>query len=235
MSESAAQVRKLHRQQAAVAHFGSFALRESDLLKVLTEAARVCAECLSVPFSKVCRYREKENDLLIEAGHGWHSGVIGNGVSRADVTSPQGRAFITGRPSICNDLRDDNDFELPSFYAEHGIVSTIGVIIKGNDGQPYGVQSGMDSGWYDDWSNRSAEAQASILATARSGPSKSPSNASHLPPEGTEPVSPSSEGGQRENHPSAAKLHLFSNHRAAVSHLPQADEAHADRAKRPQY
>jgi two-component sensor histidine kinase len=139
MSESAAQVRKLLRQQAAVAHFGSFALRESDLLKVLTEAARVCAECLSVPFSKVCRYREKENDLLIEAGHGWHSGVIGNGVSRADVTSPQGRAFITGRPSICNDLRDDNDFELPSFYAEHGIVSTIGVIIKGNDGQPYGV------------------------------------------------------------------------------------------------
>ena len=139
MSESAAQVRKLLRQQAAVAHFGSFALRESDVLKVLTEAARVCAECLSVPYSKVCRYREKENDLLIEAGHGWHAGVIGNVVSRADVTSPQGRAFITGKPSICNDLRDDNDFRLPSFYAEHGIVSTVDVIIKGSDDQPYGV------------------------------------------------------------------------------------------------
>jgi two-component sensor histidine kinase len=139
MSEDAAHVRKLLRQQAAVAHFGSFALRESDLLKVLTEAARVCAECLSVPFSKVCRYREKENDLLIEAGHGWHAGVIGNVVSRADVTSPQGRAFITGKPSICNDLRDDNDFRLPSFYAEHGIVSTVDVIIKGSDDQPYGV------------------------------------------------------------------------------------------------
>jgi two-component sensor histidine kinase len=139
MSENAIQVRKLLRQQAAVAHFGSFALRESDVLKVLTEAARVCAECLSVPYSKVCRYREKENDLLIEAGHGWHAGVIGNVVSRADVTSPQGRAFITGKPSICNDLRDDNDFKLPSFYAEHGIVSTIDVIIKGSDDQPYGV------------------------------------------------------------------------------------------------
>ena len=139
MNESAAHVRKLLRQQAAVAHFGSFALRESDVLKVLTEAARVCAECLSVPFSKVCRYREKENDLLIEAGHGWHAGVIGNVVSRADVTSPQGRAFITGKPSICNDLRNDNDFRLPSFYAEHGIVSTVDVIIKGSDDQPYGV------------------------------------------------------------------------------------------------
>jgi two-component sensor histidine kinase len=142
MSENgtnAAQVSKLLRQQSAVAQFGSFALRESDVLKVLTKAARVCAECLSVPFSKVCRYREEENDLLIEAGHGWHAGVIGNIVSRADITSPQGRAFITGKPSICNDLRDDNDFKLPPFYAEHGIVSTIDVVIKGSDDQPYGV------------------------------------------------------------------------------------------------
>jgi two-component sensor histidine kinase len=142
MSENgtnASQVRKLLRQQSAVAQFGSFALRESDVLKVLTQAARVCAECLSVPFSKVCRYREKENDLLIEAGHGWHVGVIGNIVSRADMTSPQGRAFITGKPSICNDLRADNDFELPPFYAEHGIVSTIDVVIKGSDDQLYGV------------------------------------------------------------------------------------------------
>jgi two-component sensor histidine kinase len=109
------------------------------LLKVLTEAARVCAEYLGVPFSKVCRYRAEQNDLLIEAGYGWHAGVIGNVVSRADITSPQGRAFITGKPSICNDLRDDNDFELPPFYAEHGIVSTIDVVIKGSDDRPYGV------------------------------------------------------------------------------------------------
>jgi two-component sensor histidine kinase len=139
MNDNVAQIRKLLNQQAAVAHFGSFALRESDVLKVLTEAARICAECLSVPFSKVCRYRVEENDLLIEAGHGWHAGVIGNVVSRADVTSPQGRAFITGKPSICNDLRNDNDFKLPSFYGEHGIVSTVDVVIRGSDDQPYGV------------------------------------------------------------------------------------------------
>ena len=139
MDEDAARVRKLLRQQAAIAGFGSFALRQSDLLKVLTEAARVCADGLSVPFCKVCRYRAAENDLLIEAGHGWKPGVVGHVVSRADETSPQGRAFVTGEPSICNDLRKDNQFELPPFYAEHGIVSTIDVVIKGNDEQPYGV------------------------------------------------------------------------------------------------
>ena len=38
---TAAELRKLVRQQAAVAGLGSFALRQSDLLKVLTEAATV--------------------------------------------------------------------------------------------------------------------------------------------------------------------------------------------------
>jgi two-component sensor histidine kinase len=138
MSDLAAEIRTLRRQQAAIAGFGSFALRQNDLMKILTEAARVCAEGLSVPFCKVCRYRTEENDLLIEAGFGWHEGVIGHVVSRADESSPQGRAFITGEPSICNDLRQDNSFKLPAFYGEHGIISTIDVVIKG-DSQPYGI------------------------------------------------------------------------------------------------
>ena len=138
MDEDTAKVRKLLLQQTAIAGFGSFALRQSDLLKVLTEAARVCAKGLSVPFCKVCRYRPEENDLLIEAGCGWRAGVVGHVVSSADKTSPQGLAFTTGKPSICNDLREDNTFKLPPFYAEHGIISTIDVVIKGDD-RPYGV------------------------------------------------------------------------------------------------
>ena len=138
MDEHASRVDVLLRQQAATAEFGSFALRENDLHKVLTEAARVCADSLSVPFCKVCRYRPEENDLLVEAGFGWHAGVVGIVVSRADTSSPQGRAFSTGQPSICNDLRKDNEFDLPAFYAAHGIVSTVDVLIKGAD-QPYGV------------------------------------------------------------------------------------------------
>jgi two-component sensor histidine kinase len=137
MNDADPMIRKLLRQQAAIAGFGSFALHQSDLLKILSEAAKVCAEGLDVPFSKVCRYRKVENDLRIEVGHGWKEGVIGV-VVRADETSPQGRAFSTGQPWICNDLRKDSTFELPSFYAAHGIVSTIDVLIKGK-GKPYGV------------------------------------------------------------------------------------------------
>ena len=139
MPDAAAQVQKLLRQQAAIARFGSFALRERDLGKILTEAVRVCAEGLSVPFSKVCQYRAEPNDLLIVAGYGWQDGVIGNVVSRADMSSPQGRAFTTGQPSIIDDLQKDKGFDPPPFYAAHGIVSIIDVIIKGNDDQPYGI------------------------------------------------------------------------------------------------
>src|SRR5471032_1707583 len=59
--EVSGDIARLLRQQAALAEFGSFALGESDLGKVLTEAARVCADGLEVPLSKVCRYRREEN------------------------------------------------------------------------------------------------------------------------------------------------------------------------------
>ena len=83
MTKTMRTIEKLLREQAALAKFGSFAFREGDLGKVLTEAARVCAESLGVPYAKICRYRAAENDLLIEAGYGWSEGVIGCVVSRS--------------------------------------------------------------------------------------------------------------------------------------------------------
>jgi len=137
--DSSKDIKRLLRQQAALAEFGSFALGESDLGKVLTEAARVCADGLEVPYSKVCRYRHEENDLLVEAGIGWHQGVVGSAVAPADESSPEGRAFITREPVICIDVNKDTLFVLPSFYAEHGIISAVDVPIKKKDGQPWGV------------------------------------------------------------------------------------------------
>jgi two-component sensor histidine kinase len=132
-------VEKLLRQQAALAAFGSFAFRETDLHTILTEAARICADSLQVPFSKVCRYREDENDLLIEAGWGWKLGVVGRVVSQANESSPQGRAYVTGQPIIIRNINEANNLALPVFYAEHGIVSTVDVVIPAIDGAPYGV------------------------------------------------------------------------------------------------
>lgn len=131
-------IEKLLRQQAALANFGSLAFGESDLQKVLTEAALICAQSLSTPYSKICRYRPAENDLLVVAGYGWQEGVIGNVISQADESSTQGRAFVTGEPVILEDIRKSNSYSLPDFYAQHNIVSTVDVLIKGEAG-PFGV------------------------------------------------------------------------------------------------
>lgn len=132
-------VEKLLRQQAALAAFGTFSFKESELHKILTEAARICAISLDVPFSKVCRYRAEHDDLLIEAGWGWDTGVVGRVVSRADESSPQGRAYVTGKPTIIRNINTANNLSLPEFYSEHGIVSTVDVLIPAIDGSPYGV------------------------------------------------------------------------------------------------
>ncbi len=130
---------RILRQQRALAGFGTFAFRETSLQAVLSEAARICAESLTVPYCKICKYRPEENDLLIVAGHGWRDGIIGRVVSKADVTSPQGRAFITGEPQICGDIEEPGNYAPPSFYKEHHIVSTADVIVTAEEGVPYGV------------------------------------------------------------------------------------------------
>jgi two-component sensor histidine kinase len=131
-------IEKLLRQQAALANFGSFAFEENDLQKILTEAAEICAQSLSVPYAKICRYRADRDDLLVEAGCGWNEGVVGYVVSPADETSTQGRAFVTGNPVILEDLSKNNSYALPPFYSDHKIVATADVLIKGKGG-PWGV------------------------------------------------------------------------------------------------
>jgi signal transduction histidine kinase len=139
VTDAAAKGQKVLRQHAAIARFGGFALREPDLTKILTEAARACADGLGVPFGQVWQYRAEKNDLIVVAGHGWRDEVVGHVVSCADMTSPQGRAFTTGETSIGGDLQARNGCGLPPFYAAHGIVSIIDVIIKDDDDQPYGI------------------------------------------------------------------------------------------------
>jgi len=131
-------IERILKQQAALAQFGTFTFAAADVQSVLTEAARVCADGLGVSFCKICRYRPEENDLLVVAGIGWHDGLIGQVVSQADNTSPQGRAFLTRQPVVCPNLTKEPTFVPPSFYADHKIVSTVDVIIPGTT-RPYGI------------------------------------------------------------------------------------------------
>lgn len=129
---------RVHRQQAALAAFGNFASHEANLDVVFAEAVRVCAKGLASRYCKVSRYRREKNDLLLEAGFGWQPGIVGYFAAAANGRTPQGRAFVTGKPSICNDLRLSGDFDLPGLHTDHGVISGLCVMIRGN-GMPWGV------------------------------------------------------------------------------------------------
>lgn len=133
------QLHKLRMRGEALAKFGTFAFSESSLDRILSEAAHICADCLDVPFSKICKYRQLEKDLQVVAGYGWKADVVGHATSIADGSSPQGRAFITGEPQLCGNVRETNSYKPPSFYADHGILSTVDVLVVAKNGLPFGV------------------------------------------------------------------------------------------------
>ena len=142
MSASLSETKRIEgllRREKALATFGTFAFRQTHLEAVLYEAAKVCAECLDVPFSKICMYRSLEQDLLVVAGHGWQDGVVGYAISVANHSSPQGLAFETGEPQICPNIASSNTYTLPAFYADHSILSTVDVLVAANEGAPFGV------------------------------------------------------------------------------------------------
>ena len=137
----AEQNQRLRRQQSELARFSAFAVVCRDLDRVLAEAARVCAECMRVPYCAIYRYRPEENDLIVAAGFGWDHGTIGRDSSRADGSTPHGRAFVTGEPVICDDLSADAGFVRPRIYAAHGIIATLSVVIV-SDYQSSDVHNG---------------------------------------------------------------------------------------------
>jgi GAF domain-containing protein len=130
--------RLLHRERA-LADFGTFAFRELELQAILQEAARVCADCLDVPFSKVFEFRPSQGDLLAVAGVGWNSGVVGFAISVVDESSPQGCAFTTGKPQICPNINETDAYRLSSLYTDHNILSTVDVLVVAKSGVPFGV------------------------------------------------------------------------------------------------
>ena len=132
-------IERLRRRERSLAEFGTFAFRETDLQIILEEAARVCAEGLDAPYCKICKFRPSDGDLLVVAGYGWKSGVVGHAISVADETSPQGRAFATGQPQVCANVDLAHTYRLPPFYKLHEIVSTVDVIVAAKNGTPFGV------------------------------------------------------------------------------------------------
>jgi PAS domain S-box-containing protein len=125
------------RQQELMAAFGLLALDALDVMTLLQEATRLCAEGLHVRYCKIMEYLPEEDCLIVRAGVGWKSGVIGSKTG-ADLESPTGYAFHTREPVISNHLEGEGRFRTPQVLVDHGIRRAINVpIVTGTS--RYGV------------------------------------------------------------------------------------------------
>jgi PAS domain S-box-containing protein len=127
------------RQQQAVASLGELALRERELQKVFERATAVVAETLGVEYCKVLELVPGGRELLLRAGVGWKEGLVGSARVSTGVHSQAGYTLASGAPVIVRDLRTEPRFSGPPLLTEHGVVSGMSCIIRGAEGQAWGV------------------------------------------------------------------------------------------------
>ena len=68
---------KLLKHETTLAKFGEFALKSDDLDEILTEACRLVRDHLGTDLAKVMELHANGQTLMVRAGVGWKSKVVG--------------------------------------------------------------------------------------------------------------------------------------------------------------
>src|SRR6202047_5311935 len=78
------------RQQSLLGEFGRAALQTRNIGQILQRATELCAQGLETRFAKVLEYLPDDKRLLVRAGVGWESEVIGQVSLGIHLESPAG-------------------------------------------------------------------------------------------------------------------------------------------------
>jgi DNA-binding CsgD family transcriptional regulator len=132
------ELRSRTRQQAAVAELGNLALSGIEEDELFKAAALSLVETLDVTASGVLELLPGGEALLLRAGVGWRQGLVGRATLGSGLESHAGYALERNEPVIITDLRKEKRFRPPPLLRDHGMISGVSVLIRG-DGVPYGV------------------------------------------------------------------------------------------------
>jgi PAS domain S-box-containing protein len=134
------------RQQAVVAALGLRGLANDDLQSLMDEAVEGVARTLEVEYAKIAELLPGGNELLLRAGVGWREGLVGHAREEAGHGSQAGYTLLSEEPVIADDLRAETRFRPPPLLLEHGVVSSMTVIIHSID-RPFGVLGAHTREW----------------------------------------------------------------------------------------
>src|SRR5689334_1048427 len=138
VSSCVSEEQKLRRQVSTLSEFGKRALRSDDIKGLLQEATRLVSDAIDVDLVKVLELLPDGENLLVRAGVNWNPGVVGQAEIPAHEGSSAGYALHTKQPVITEDTERETRFEIPDLLIEHGVRSTVNVVINGED-RPFGV------------------------------------------------------------------------------------------------
>lgn len=126
------------RQQEAIVYIGQRILSQERLPVLLQEVCERVAQTLEVEFCKVLELEPDGRALLLRAGVGWKEGLVGKATVSAGGQSQAGHTLAANQPVIVEDLRKETRFNGPPLLMDHGIVSGVSVVIRGQS-RPFGV------------------------------------------------------------------------------------------------
>jgi signal transduction histidine kinase len=116
--------------RAHIAAFAAKAFQERELDVLLRKACAHAADGLGVERARILEYQPDTNELLLRAGIGWREGVVGRTRLPADLQSPPGEAYRTGKAIVMDDIDGVPDLRSAGFLRRHGVIALLGVPIE---------------------------------------------------------------------------------------------------------
>ncbi|HKG22438.1 MAG TPA: ATP-binding protein, partial [Blastocatellia bacterium] len=125
-------------QQEVIARLGQTALEGADPTALINETMRLIVDTLDVRHCAVLKFLPEESLFLVIAGAGWKDGIVGQRKVPSGPDSMAGYALGASEPVLVNDVRSETRFRIHPDVKEHGIASSMAVIIHGPM-TPFGI------------------------------------------------------------------------------------------------
>jgi PAS domain S-box-containing protein len=132
------EIERQAQQQTAIAQIGQKALADRELNVLFQQTTELVATVLGVEYCKVLKLLESGEAMRLEAGVGWHSGLVGTATVGTDLDSQAGYTLLWDHPVVVEDLRQETRFSGPPLLCDHGVISGMSVVIRDQDGI-YGI------------------------------------------------------------------------------------------------
>jgi signal transduction histidine kinase/HAMP domain-containing protein len=125
-------------QQTVIAALGQFAVQNSEIGTLLSQAVMLVAQTLETEYCQVLELLPDGTAFRLRAAVGWKDGSVGRVEVDAGAHSQAGFTLLSGEPVVVEDLRAETRFQVAPVLMEQGVMSGATVSIQGHH-QPFGV------------------------------------------------------------------------------------------------